>query len=555
MRATTMSRKTVIFALVSVVALLIVGFLYKDTVLAVAMQMAEITQETAEEPASHGVPTSLLFLPIVLLAAAAARLVEKAGQPSVLGELMMGVLLGNLTLVGINFFEPIKTDHFMEILKEIGVVVLLFQVGLESNIHEMYKVGIPAFLVAIIGVVIPFFLGAFLFGPWLLPGLEQSAYLFLGAALVATSVGITARVFQELKKLQTKEVKIVLGAAVIDDVLGLIILAVVSAIAVAGSVSAMQVGLITGKAILFLVGAIVIGSFVAPHISRIFSKINTGVGVKAPLALSFGLITAYLAGKAGLAPIVGAFAAGLVLDPVHFKFFRDPEIVEELKSAVVNSDQETKNRVDHVIKHHAHSHVEELIRGFGHYVIPVFFVLTGMSVALQTLFDVKILMLALAITAVAIFGKIVSGIAAGKGTSKMIVGWGMVPRGEVGLIFATIGLGIGVISGQLFSIIVIMVILTTLIPPPILASLLRKSSIGEGEKEVGKKRHVKRTRDVAIPLRGILEIAAGGRTHIARGTTWEYENNNKHTEDILPVDDRREDGIPSSDLHRSNNSE
>ncbi|HEX9722482.1 MAG TPA: cation:proton antiporter [Candidatus Paceibacterota bacterium] len=149
-----------------------------------------------EETISHGADVStFLWIAVILLAAKLASLVEKFGQPSVLGELVMGVILGNLALVGITVLEPIQHDSIITFLAELGVVILLFQIGLESNISKMKKVGARAFLVATIGVVAPFTLGTYVVGPWLLPGLSQNAYLFLGAALTATSVGITAAAF------------------------------------------------------------------------------------------------------------------------------------------------------------------------------------------------------------------------------------------------------------------------------------------------------------------------------------------------------------------------
>jgi len=289
-----------------------------------------------------------------------------------------------------------------------------------------------------------------------LPDLSQNAYLFLGAALTATSVGITARVFRDLGKLHIPPAQIVLGAAVFDDVMGLIILAVISALVTVGAVSMGIIGIIVAKAIIFLVGAIIVGQLGAPYIGRAFAKINTGVGMKFAVAMSFGLTFAYLAQQYfGLAPIIGAFAAGLVLDAVHFKFFREPEVLEDFKEAAKDADEKTQVRIAHVADHHSHRSIEDLIDPIGHFLIPIFFVMTGMSVQLQTLVDPKIVLVALAITAIAFVGKLAAGIAAKKG-DRLLVGFGMVPRGEVGLIFATIGASLGVVTSELFSIIVIM---------------------------------------------------------------------------------------------------
>lgn len=423
--------------------------------------------------AGHGLGSELLWIAIVLVAAKVSGLVERFGQPSVLGELVVGVILGNLVLVNIDVFRPLTEDVILRFLAELGVIVLLFQTGLESNLAQMRRVGARALMVAVVGVVVPFTLGVYIVGPLLVPNLTTNGHLFLGAALTATSVGITARVFRDLGKLHIPEAQIVLGAAVIDDVIGLIILAVVSAIATAGTVSLATVLVILAKAVLFLVGAIALGQLLAPRIGRLFSAISTGAGMKLTLALSFALLFAYVAGVIGLAPIVGAFAAGLVLDAVHFRHFERPSVLVDVLQSVEHADPKTKERVSGIVEHHSHRHVEELIEPIGHFLVPIFFVLTGMTVNLEALFDLPVLLVALAITGVAVFGKVVAGLAAGP-VNKSLVGWGMVPRGEVGLIFATIGRSVGVLPDEEFSVIVIMVILTTLLTPPILTYLLKR---------------------------------------------------------------------------------
>lgn len=422
---------------------------------------------------SHGPGNTILWIALILIAAKLSSLIERIGQPAVLGELGVGVLLGNLSIVGIHVFTPITEDAVIRFLAELGVIILLFQIGLESNLHKMKSVGLSAVMVAVVGVISPFILGTYLVGPWLLPDLPYTAHLFLGAALTATSVGITARVFQDLGKLGTRAAQIVLGAAVIDDILGLIILAVVTAIATSGTVSILQVAIITGQAIGFITASIVLGQLLATHIGKWFSRIHTGVGMKFTLVLTFGLTFAYLAELVGLAPIIGAFAAGLILDPVHFRYFRDPHIVDDVKKAIRNESEELRANVHNVMLPHARRHIEDLIEPLAHFFVPVFFVVTGMTVDLGTLADMNILFLALIITAIAVAGKFISGLVV-SGKSKALVGFGMVPRGEVGLIFASIGLGLGIIKNELFSIIVIMVILTTLITPPVLTLLIRR---------------------------------------------------------------------------------
>lgn len=421
----------------------------------------------------HGSALAFLWIAIILLAAKVSGLVERFGQPAVLGELVMGVLLGNLGLLGIHALEPVTADAILLFLAELGVVILLFQVGLESNIQKMRTVGARAFLVACVGVVVPFVLGAYVVGPWFLPGMSSNAYLFLGAALTATSVGITARVFRDLGKLQTREAQIVLGAAVIDDVMGLIILAVISAVVTAGSVGALTIAGITLKAVAFLAGAIALGHFGAPHLGKVLSRIHTGTGMKFTLAIGVCLVFAWAAGEIGLAPIVGAFAAGLVLDPVHFRTFKDPEVLEIVREHIADVEPETKKKIQKELDLFSHGHVEALIEPLAFFFVPIFFVLTGMAVDLQVLFDPKVLGIALGVTAVGFIGKILAGAVAGN-VNKAVVGWGMVPRGEVGLIFVTIGKSLGVVDDTLFSVVVIMVILTTLLTPPVLTVLMKR---------------------------------------------------------------------------------
>ena len=218
---------------------------------------------------------NLLWLAIIILAARLfAPLAQRIGFPAVLGELLLGVVLGNLGLIGIDYFASIPQDPIIKFMAELGVITLLLQIGLETRLADLAKVGVRAAGVGAVGIAVPFVLGAFLAGPLLLKGMEFNAYLFLGATLAATSVGITGRVFRDLGKLRMPEAQIVLGAAVIDDVLGLVILAVVSSLVQAGTVSLGQVTWIIAKSVLFLGGSIAIGRALAPTLMRWLSRLD-----------------------------------------------------------------------------------------------------------------------------------------------------------------------------------------------------------------------------------------------------------------------------------------
>ncbi len=397
----------------------------------------------------------LIALVVILLSAKlGGDLIERIHQPAVLGELVMGMIIGNVHLLGWEFFEPFKNELSLEILAEIGVIVLLFEVGLSSTVREMMKVGFASFLVAMFGVITPFFLGwgvADLF----LPEASTLVHVFVGATLTATSVGITARVLKDIGKLQTKEARIILGAAVIDDILGLIILAIVTGIisaaasGIGGGISSLEVLWIVLKAVLFILGAVVIGGWILPHYFKFGFQLKAQ-GVLLSFSLLVCFLLAFIAGQIGLAPIVGAFAAGLILEEVHFKDF--------------------ESRGEHQL--------EELLAPIATLLVPIFFVRMGMLVDLTTFANVNILGFATVLTMAAIVGKQVCGLAIfEKRINRLAIGLGMIPRGEVGLIFAGIGAklmldGHPVIDAGTYSAVVIMVIVTTLVTPPLLKRAL-----------------------------------------------------------------------------------
>lgn len=437
--------------------------------------LQELPEGTAAEAeGEHSVAFIFLALAIIVIVSKLGATVEHLGQPAVLGEILVGVILGNLYLLGFDFFQQVESNEVIKFLAEFGVVILLFQIGLESNVKQLGKTGLVAFIVAVAGVITPLVVGTYLVGPWLLPEMSFAGHLFIGSALTATSVGITARIFKDLGKLHTKEAQIVLGAAVIDDVLGLLVLAVVTAIVQAGSVSFGEISLISAKALGFLVGAIIVGQLCAPWIGALLSKIHHGVGMKFGFAISFGLLFAYLAALVGLAPIVGAFAAGLVLDPVHFKGFQDFSMVRDLRAKIASLSSNIKQEFEQIIDHHSHRHIEDLMEGVGYLFVPLFFVLTGMQVKLSAFSDTSILGIAFAITVLAFLSKLICGLFVKKGTDRWIVGFAMAPRGEVGLIFANIGKSLGVIGDDIFAVIVIVVMMTTLVTPPLLTQLLKR---------------------------------------------------------------------------------
>jgi Kef-type K+ transport system membrane component KefB len=392
----------------------------------------------------------ILFGLAVLVVAAklGGLLVERWGQPSVLGELLVGIGLGNLLppLFGGSGIAFVRSDPTLLVMAEMGVLILLFDVGLEADLRALLRVGWSSFLVAMVGILAPILLG-WGAAAWLMADSPTLAHVFVGATLSATSVGITARVLKDLGVTQSREGQIILGAAVIDDILGLVVLAVVSgAVAAAATggpgLSILAIGGILLRAFVFLGITVGVGHRLSGRIVRLAARTGQhGILLVFGLALCFTL--AFAAELVGLAGIIGAFAAGLMLDPFG-------EGVRTRKEEATLS---------------------ELMHPLSSLFVPLFFVLMGIQVHLESLVAPSILILGGALILSALVGKLVCALAVvGRGVNRLAVGIGMVPRGEVGLIFAGIGAslmiqGRPVLSQAAFSAVVLMVVVTTLIAP------------------------------------------------------------------------------------------
>jgi Kef-type K+ transport system membrane component KefB len=370
----------------------------------------------------------LAFAAALIGAKVFGEICERFGQPSVLGELLAGVVLGP-SMLGL---VPLSSGILL--LAEIGVMLLLFEVGLETDLGELARVGGSALAVALLGMALPF-VGGFLLT--LLAGFSTLTSIFVGAAMTATSIGITSRVLSELKALSSREGQIILGAAVADDILGLVVLAVVSQIAATGSVAIGSAVKAAALSFGFLVVAIVIGMPLARVLVRAVAWASVR-GILVAASVAFALLAALGAEKAGSAVIVGAFAAGAVLARTD----RSKDI------------------------HHA---VRPIVDVFA----PVFFVSIGAQVDVKYLNPFvannrPALLLALGLTVVGALGKFAAGFAARGDVRRSFIGAGMIPRGEVGLIFAQIGKQNGALPEPVFIAVVIAVFATTFVTPPLL---------------------------------------------------------------------------------------
>lgn len=359
------------------------------------------------------------------------ELAQRIGQPAVLGELLAGVVLGGSALAVLDPTQPV-----LHAFAELGVLILLFEIGLHTDLRALARVGSTAMTVGLVGVAVPFGAGiavARLLGLGLMPSIVA------GAALTATSIGISARVLSDLGQLKTPEGQVVIGAAVLDDVVGLVILSVVASL-VAGAELSLGGVLRTGApAIGFVVIAVALGSVAIPPFFRLVENVRV-TGALGVIALAFALGLAWLAARSGSAMIIGAFAAGLILHPT-------PQRAEIERSATQ----------------------------LGYFFVPIFFASVGAAVELKALASREALLVGSALIAVGVLGKIVAGFAPWwfRG-NKLLVGIAMVPRGEVGLIFAQMGLAAGVLTAAHFGALMLMVVVTTFMTPPLLGLIVAR---------------------------------------------------------------------------------
>jgi Kef-type K+ transport system membrane component KefB len=394
----------------------------------------------------------LIIVAILMVGKFSGELAERIGQPAVLGELLGGVILGGSVLGIVPTAPGDPMAEMVHLMAEIGVVILLFEVGLETDLKEMFRVGKAAAVVASVGVLVPFLLGA---GYWYFANPDLGAHpegvnltkiaLFVGATLTATSVGITARVLSDLDQMRSREARTIIGAAVIDDVLGLVMLALVVGLAAGSDVTMGTITWTLLKAVGFLVLAVIIGNFIGPHLFDFVDRLRVR-GVLLVSAFCFALLLAALADISDSAMIIGSFAAGIILS--------------------------STNQFDLV---------DERIEPVADVFTPIFFVSVGAAVNVQLMlpwtdeFNTGVLVIGGVLTAVAVVGKLVSGFSVPwEKMNSLAIGVGMIPRGEVGLIFADIGRRGGLLSDAVFSAILIMVMVSTFMTPPLLTWIFRR---------------------------------------------------------------------------------
>jgi Kef-type K+ transport system membrane component KefB len=399
-------------------------------------------------------PVSQLVLSIAVVLAVAklgGDLAVRLGQPSVLGELMAGIALGSAPLP---FVQALRTDPYVDMLARVGVLVLLFEVGLEATVRDVARVGLGSARVAVLGIAGTIAAG-WLAATLALPaGTPTLVRLFLAAALAATSIGISARVLKDAGASRSAEAHTILGAAVLDDVLGLVVLAIFGGAAARASVSGVTplgVAVVVLKTVGFLAVAVALGVRFSPLLFRLTARLRTD-GALVATGLSLCFVMSWAADAMGLSPIVGAFTAGLVLEEGHSARF------------VQRGERSLSDRMEPISA----------------WLVPVFFVLMGMRADLRAMGNPATLVLVGCLAAAAVVGKLACALGAPAGVDRLAVAFGMIPRGEVSLVFANVGLSSKLLSAGQYSALVAVVVLTTLVTPVALRRRLAAFGPGRG---------------------------------------------------------------------------
>ncbi|MCC2645322.1 MAG: hypothetical protein K0R94_1100 [Burkholderiales bacterium] len=401
----------------------------------------------------------ILLLSLLVVASIFSLIANKYRQSTVLGQLIIGALIGMLAHFHIYVFAEIIKNEGLELIAQLGSIFLLFEIGLESNFKDLKNSGKHGFIVALIGAVIPFCLGYFFVTPYIINSQSHNVALFIGGILAVTSTGISVSVFKELGIIRQKACQIVLTASVIDDIIGLILLSIISATVSTGSLNGQLIGLMLAKVISFFMVCYIIGKYILPKILIPgLPKLGTGENIATLFIVAICFIMSWFAEAIGLAGIIGAFFAGMIF---NYKNFLDNGIL-----SAPNHKEHNKVLID-------------LIIPLGRILTPIFFVYAGMQIDLVNALNIKTILIAISISIIAIIGKILCGVTLPKSINRLIVGFGMVPRGEIGIIFATTGLNIGIIDNNLFAALLLVIVITSIVTPIALNKLAQKQTKDE----------------------------------------------------------------------------
>jgi len=412
-------------------------------------------------------PVIFLWLVVFISLSRGLSIVKKIGLPLVVGEILSGLILGDLNHFGIHIFNEAENDLSIQFMAELGAIILMFDIGLESKLSDLKKNFKTGFAVAVSGSILTFSSG-FLISKYLTENPTTLSNMLFGIIIAATATGISAKTFKDMKIIHSKEVKVVLVASILDELLSILGFGIISSLIITHSVSLLNLSVSMAQVLGFFVFAAVFGQWITPLMTKWSIKIHAGINMKIGVLLVICFLFSWIAYISGLATVIGAFIAGLMLDKIYFESFSKSNFIVKLRHIALNlSDTATKQKLNELIEKQEERTLEELIKPLSHLFVPVFFIYIGLMLKVDTLLHVDTLLLVAFILILSFIGRLISGffIRPSRKLNSLVIGLGMTPIGEAGLIFAMFGKNMGIISENSLAAIVASVVIAAVITP------------------------------------------------------------------------------------------
>jgi Kef-type K+ transport system membrane component KefB len=412
-------------------------------------------------------PIILFWLVVFIFLSRSLSIVRKIGIPIIVAEILTGVILGDLHSFGINMFANSENNLIIKFLAELGAIILMFEIGLESKFSELRKNFKSGFMVAASGTAFTFFAG-YLISLYLIPNTTLPQNLLMGVITAATATGVSARIFKDMKILHSREVKFVLVASIIDELISIFCFGIISGLAIDDAFNLVTTSVTALQVFAFFGFAAVFSNWITPFITHWSTKIHAGIHMKIGVLFSICLLFSWIAFMLGLATVVGAFVAGLILDQVYFKSFSKSSFINNIRRLSLSiAEPETRDKLVKLIDGQEERDLEELLKPFSHMFTPMFFIYIGLMMNVEALFEKQTLMITIALLCASFIGRIMSGytLKTPKKINRLLIGLGMTPIGEAGLIFAVFGKNAGLISNDTLAAIVATLVIAAILTP------------------------------------------------------------------------------------------
>ncbi len=422
-------------------------------------------------------PAIYLWLALSIFMSRSLAIVKKIGLPLVTSEIFAGIILGNLHYVGISTFSGMEHNEIIQFLAQIGAMILMFEIGLETQLEDITSKLGTGTKIALYGTILTF-AGGYLASQYLYPSSGNSSYILIGLICAATATGISGKVFKELKVLDSIEVKTVLSASLIDEVISILCFAILSGLMVTGIFSVHELVISSVKTALFFLISIGIGSRITPLITKLSIKIHSGINMKIGILFMICTFYTWLASQLGLAPVIGAFIAGIIIKPQDFQNFSQAKFLRDFKQiAQHTNDENARLQIIKTVNTYQLKSLDELVKPLSNIFVPIFFTYIGLILNLPDLLNIKIFSLAILLIIVSLLGRIIGGLSNSKNLNILVIGLGMTPIGEAGLIFAITGQQLGILSNDILSAVIVALVIITILVPILLKYAIKNKNI------------------------------------------------------------------------------